>query len=271
MAIHFDDDGATGNGEMLGDIAAWASIPVTISLWAYPDIGNDYLWLAGMAEDSSNYIYLGLMSSGDGSNPSTLRLNSKENASSDNVHTTNTYDVTDWNHCIGIWTSSTSRTVVLNGDWANRGTSTTSKPNPTFAMSGIGGAPNTTTPTWQGARMDGDLAEIAVWDVALTQSETEALAAGAPPLLIRPASLVFYDPLYKYAATLPAIVNSTSVSLNTADGEAGNASTASRHPPVMRAASPFIIPAAAAAPAGTRPQNPLGHPFFGPFAGPIGT
>ena len=90
-------------------------------------------------------------------------------------------------HLCGIETSTSSRAVVLNGDWANRGTNTTSITT-TLNATRIGQALAIVP-------MYGDLSEVAVWDVALTQYEVEALADRMSPLLIRPSSLVAYWPL----------------------------------------------------------------------------
>lgn len=43
---------------------------------------------------------------------------------------------------------------------------------------------------------DGRLAEVGIWDVALSDAEIAALATGVSPLLIRPANLKGYWPVY---------------------------------------------------------------------------
>lgn len=96
-------------------------------------------------------------------------------------------------HGCGIWTSSTDRVSVLDGNWAGRGTNTTSK-NPTGVDHlSIGGQYFNSASTPQN-EFNGRIAEVGMWNVALTQSEVEALAAGVSPLLIRPGNLVFYAP-----------------------------------------------------------------------------
>jgi hypothetical protein len=109
---------------------------------------------------------------------------------------------------------------------------------------------------------EGSLAEVAFWDVELTATEMSALGAGVSPLLIRPANLVYYAPLVR---GLQEVVGGGTLTAN-------NSPTVVPHPPIYHPQSSPIIgfTAAGAAPAGTRPQNPLGHPFAGPFAGPIG-
>jgi hypothetical protein len=50
----------------------------------------------------------------------------------------------------------------------------------------------TTNPTW-----DGDIAEPAIWNAALTAAEIASLAKGMTPDKIRPQNLVFYAPLVR--------------------------------------------------------------------------
>jgi hypothetical protein len=111
---------------------------------------------------------------------------------------------------------------------------------------------------------DGSIGHFAAWDVQLTDAEVLSLSKGVSALLIRPANLMFYSPL-----------NGTGNSRDLIGGltltETGTVGAAEDPPLAVYPTSPIIgFTAAGAAPAGTRPQNPLGHPFAGPFAGPIG-
>lgn len=51
--------------------------------------------------------------------------------------------------------------------------------------------------------MNGQVAEIATWSVALSTVEMGALAAGCSPVMVRPASLGFYAPLWGAAYPEP--------------------------------------------------------------------
>ncbi len=46
-------------------------------------------------------------------------------------------------------------------------------------------------------QMDGNMAEVAVWSVQLTDAEQAILGAGYSPLLVRPESILFYAPLIR--------------------------------------------------------------------------
>lgn len=68
---------------------------------------------------------------------------------------------------------------------------------------------NTTTPLAIGAQWDGAtavnshngrIAEVGIWDVALTDVEFLALASGVSPILVRPANLKGYWPIWAVAS-----------------------------------------------------------------------
>ena len=104
-----------------------------------------------------------------------------------------TFSSNTWTHACGVWASSTSRTAYLQG---TAGTTNTTSNTPTAASltrmaigaAGISGG--------GGSFWDGDIAEIGVWNVALTQDEITSLANGFSPLKIRPTALLSYVPMY---------------------------------------------------------------------------
>lgn len=104
------------------------------------------------------------------------------------ANSTAAYTANTWSHACGVFTSTTSRTVYLNG--ANSATDTTSITPAGLDRTTVG-MRDRATPT----SMSGSIAEAAIWNVALDASEIAALAKGFSPRLIRPASLVFYAPL----------------------------------------------------------------------------
>jgi hypothetical protein len=98
-----------------------------------------------------------------------------------------------WHHLAGRFNSSTSREAILDG--GNSGSDTTSVVFPTsLDRTNIGRIEFNGTPT-QTNYLNGDVADAAVWSVALDNAEITALAAGVSPLLVRPTALVAYWPL----------------------------------------------------------------------------
>lgn len=111
---------------------------------------------------------------------------SAQSAIADNQITTNT-----WFHVAGTFASSTDRRVFFNGSQV--GTSTAS-PGTQDAFDriniGAGGIP-------VGNYHTGDIAEVGVWNVALTAAEIASLADGITCDHVRPDNLVFYAPLIR--------------------------------------------------------------------------
>lgn len=91
-----------------------------------------------------------------------------------------------WNHAVAVYAGTSSRSAYLNG--GNKVTSVvaTSAVTPNEVDVGM----------YAGIQfMNGDIAEGAIWSIALTDTEIASLALGVSPLLIRPTSLVSYWPL----------------------------------------------------------------------------
>lgn len=96
-----------------------------------------------------------------------------------------------WNHLAGVFRSATDRESYVNG--VSEATSATSRTPSGVNSFDIGRRRGAL------AYMNGQLAEVAVWDVDLTVAELLSLADGFCPLLVRPANLVAYVPLVKGA------------------------------------------------------------------------
>lgn len=143
----------------------------------------------------------------------------KNGGSEGNAISSNTTTTGAWAHVVGCEESSSSRFAVLNGDWANRGTNGTSVSAFTQDRTRIGSALGILA-------FPGDIAEVGIWDVALTQGEIEALSKGFSPLLIRPGSLVAYWPIIGRASPEIDPVGGYAMTVN------GTAS-ASAHPRVI--------------------------------------
>lgn len=103
---------------------------------------------------------------------------------------TGTLTVDTWAHCVGVFSTSTDRTVYLNGV-ATGGNGVTAIPSG-LTTTLLGARRDTTI----GAYLTGQLAEVAIWNVALDAAEINALNSGrVSPLSIRRANLQAYWPL----------------------------------------------------------------------------
>jgi hypothetical protein len=95
-----------------------------------------------------------------------------------------------WLHAGAVFTSASDRTAYWDGSGVNN----------TTAANALGTVNYTTLGTlrYVGTFVDflgGDLAEAAMWNVALTAAEMASLAKGMSPQFVRPAALVGYWPL----------------------------------------------------------------------------
>ena len=108
--------------------------------------------------------------------------------------TTNAVNVDAWNMAAIVYASATDRTVILNADFANEGTNTTSSTPSSLDNTSIGALLVGASVLASGIAYP--TANIAVWDVALTDNEITALYNGTWPNRVRPSSLLAHWPLW---------------------------------------------------------------------------
>jgi hypothetical protein len=105
------------------------------------------------------------------------------------------YTANTWHHVAGVFAAANSRTAYIDGVAGT--TETTSRTIAGVTGITIGTRYNSGT---RGTYFSGRIAQAALYNVALDPEEIAALAAGVPPLRIRPTALVGYWPLYGYAS-----------------------------------------------------------------------
>jgi hypothetical protein len=136
--------------------------------------------------------------------------------------TTATTSLNNWHHAAGVWASTSDRRVFLNG--SNKGTSAGAKSPTGLNVTNVGVTrANNTFFTYATA----DIAELAVWNIALSDEEVALLAKGISPLLVHPESLVAYWPLIGRISPEISIGNNDRFELTVVNG-----ATASPHPPI---------------------------------------
>jgi hypothetical protein len=110
--------------------------------------------------------------------------------------TTSGYSANFWHHAAGVFTSASSRFVYLDG--GNSGTDTTSITPTELNRTNIGVQFLQTAGGTSGLTFaDGLIAEVGIWNVALTAAEIASLAKGMTCDKVRPQNLVFYAPLVR--------------------------------------------------------------------------
>ncbi len=212
--------------------------PFSISAHCYPTTdGVNELTVIQMQDKDvdDNYWQLGIWG-GDANNPARFRSVSGGAGADADVSSIITFDA--WNHIGAVETSATDHRVYCNG---STGQDTNSR-TPANADSVTIGRQGDSTP---GDEFEGRLAEVAVWDVALTADEMNALRFGANPLKMRRANLVGYWPLFGNASPEPDYGSSKlALTLQNSPAKADNAPVALFTPSLWAASMPLIEVAA---------------------------
>lgn len=118
-----------------------------------------------------------------------LRFERTTSAGTVNADTTTGYSANTWQHACAVEASATDARVFLNG--TNKGTNTTSRAPAGSDRLSIGRR-GSSVPTLY---MSNHIAEVAIYNIALSDAEVALLALGASPLFVHPEALVFYLPM----------------------------------------------------------------------------
>jgi hypothetical protein len=106
------------------------------------------------------------------------------------AYSTSGYIANTWTHAAGVWSGLNSRTAYING--GNSSTNAAPQNNISLTRSQIGANAAAAT-----NRMNGLIAEVGIWNAALTAAEIASLAKGMTCDKIRPQNLAFYAPLVR--------------------------------------------------------------------------
>ena len=219
------------------------AVPLTISCWFYPAATND-TYDAMFIKNAGDDNYFGIYLNPTGASAVVGAVGAFGGAEAI-ATTSTTFSASTWNHAAAVFTSASSRAAFLNG--GGKGTDgTTGTPSGLLEIN-IGGYE--AGPLF--GPMNGRLAEIAIWNAALTDDEVLSLSKGVSPLRVHPQNLVAYWPLYGNGSPEPNYVrNSTDLALTLI-----NAPPQIDHAPVMAPWSGArilrYVPAAAGAVTGT--------------------
>lgn len=188
MAREFNGTATTGTGEYLEvDATPLTGFPLTVSAWGRPTDTTVFKEVFNISDkdDPNNWLVRLAFT-----NVATIRVYSRDGATNDGGADTSTnYTANAWHH-VAATLNSSGRAVFLNG--GGKGTNAVAKTpvGPDRISVGRAGDSTPSDP------MAGRIAEVAVWNVELSDAEILLLARGVSPLRIRPASLRLYYPLY---------------------------------------------------------------------------
>jgi len=195
--------------------------PLTIAAWVNPDTLTANHVVAGLfnsAGQAGHYLQVSSTNLVYAVTVLTGSPNSGFNYSTKSGVTTGS-----WQHVAAVFASAASRTAYYNGV---AGTADTVSSDPTTMnrteigryLDNVFGSVNF---------FDGKIAEVGIWNVALSTDEIVALAAGVSALRIRPDALKFYVPVYGVESPENNYVSSLSMTLV-------NAPAASNHPALVQ-------------------------------------
>lgn len=158
--------------------------PLTLAAWIRPSTSNttqDILTITDGAGAANGWLLRQTSSA-------TIQALSDAGGTFDSSTTTGTVTNGTWSHAAAVFASATSRKAYLDGTVATENTTNISPGSLSDTRVGAAFGPQNF--------YDGDIAEAAIWNVALDAAEIAALAKGISPFLIRPASLIAYWPLF---------------------------------------------------------------------------
>lgn len=169
------------------DSAPVTAVPLTMAAWFYTDVDSASQEIAYLADLSATdqAFRLSLVSG--------ARLRAAVYAGSlPYAESTGTFSTNTWTHACGVFAAADDRAAFLNG--GNKGTNSTSATPTGIDRLSVARAGDFTP----GNYFSGAVAELAIWNAALSDAEVAILGADRySPLLVRPQNLVVYLPLVR--------------------------------------------------------------------------
>lgn len=162
--------------------------PMTFACWANPDAGTTSNVLMSLGSSSSIFPQVLLRLRWD---LNTTEFSIRDDLNATGVATGPSFTAGSWQHFCGVLTSTSSRTMYVNGTAGS--TNTTTIGALTVDLTGIAVAIRASPVLFY----DGKLAEVGIWNAALTADEIASLSKGVSCDQIRPQSLVFSSPLVR--------------------------------------------------------------------------
>lgn len=167
--------------------ATVTAYPITLSGWfKTDDLTTNQVVVANATSGTGVGVYLIFrgVSAGDPISATDYDGSTSAQANSGGSVSANT-----WYHGGAVFNGASSRDVFLNGTKTSN-TTTTSTNLASTDRTNIGALISTNS------HFSGNLAEVGIWNVALTDAEMAILATGVSPLRVRPSALVFYAPMW---------------------------------------------------------------------------
>ena len=219
MARNFD-----GTTQYLESTATPPAVgpPLSVAAWFNPSSTGSIEIIGGVsrATGTTQSLSLGLSPAG------LVGAQSQSGGTSRTALSSAAAAVSAWNHGLAVFSANNSRSVYLNG--GSKGTNTQNNSPAGVNRTNIGARYlNAAVASF----FPGDIAEVAMWNVALTDADALILSKGIPPYLVKGESLVCYWPLLGRYSPEISLLGGFDLTL-------ANAPAVAVHPPMRYAASP---------------------------------
>ncbi len=169
--------------------AVLTGVPITMSAWFnFPDIALSQSPVS-IADASAGATSIRLRVRG--SDNLVYAVTTDFSANSFSAVTSTTYTPNTWQHGCAVFAATNDRRVYLDG--GNKGTNADGVTPTNLDVTAIGRRGGSSPDEYA----DGLIAEVAVWNIALTDDEVAILAKGYSPLFVHPQNIIAYWPLIR--------------------------------------------------------------------------
>ena len=213
------------------DSAPVTAVPFSFACWFNPVNVTSSGTLVSIADKdvADQYHY---MQAGGASTNDPIRVTSYDG--SGGLAVSYSFVAATWQHAAAVFATTTSRTSYINAGDKDTNTDLVSPAN--IDRISIGRIGDSTPGTY----FNGSIAEVGIWNIALTDADVIILAAGYSPLFVHPENLVAYWPLIR---------DSDDDKVGGYDLTPANSPTVSPHPPgILYPAPPMFYSVSAGAP-----------------------
>lgn len=179
-----------GTNRFLTATTPITAVPITVSCWFFANNNTVNMALVVLENDSGTHRF-DLQALGAVTNDP-IQCAAASGGLGSNARTSTGFAANTWNHACGVQSANNSRTAYLN---AGGQVSNTAVQAPIgISVLKIG---STNVSGTNSNFLNGLIAEVGIWNAALTAAEVASLAKGMTCDKIRPQSLVFYAPLVR--------------------------------------------------------------------------
>ncbi len=165
-------------------VAPVTSLPITIAAWAKVEDITDSHAIVWLGDTGATSRLLGLILHGDIAGDHLYSYMVGVHGSTF-TPTITSYSANTWHHVCGVWQTNSQASYL---DGGGKGTNSDAVATPGYNGFDIGRFGDASA----GDYTDGNIALVAIWDIALNDAEVAVLAGGALPTEVQAGNLVAY-------------------------------------------------------------------------------